>query len=147
MGRVSDDFDLDRFVSAQDRNGTYAAALGELRAGHKRGHWMWFIFPQVAGLGRSGMAEHFAVSGLAEARGYLEHPLLGPRLLECAGTLVDLPVTDPVRVLGHVDAMKLRSSMTLFARAAADPDWQRIFTAVLEQYYDGAEDPATLARL
>ncbi len=146
-GPVGTDVDLGRFVTAQDRDGTYAAALGELRAGHKRSHWMWFVFPQVAGLGRSGMAEHFAISGLAEARAYLEHPVLGPRLLESARALVDLPETDPVRVLGHVDAVKLRSSMTLFAHAAADSDTQRVFTAVLEQYYDGEEDPATLARL
>lgn len=148
MGEVSDDFDLERFVSAQDRNGTYAAALAELRAGHKRGHWMWFVFPQVAGLGRSGMAEHFAVSGLAEARAYLEHPVLGPRLVECARALTALPDTDPVRVMGqHVDAMKLRSSMTLFGRAATEPDTQDAFRSVLEQYYAGDEDPATLALL
>lgn len=147
MGRVSDDFDLDRFVAAQDRNGTYAAALGELRAGRKRGHWMWFVFPQIAGLGRSGMAEHFAVSGVAEARAYLEHPVLGPRLVECARALTALPDTDPVRVLGPVDAMKLRSSMTLFTRAATEPQDQDTFRSVLEQYYAGDEDPATLGLL
>ena len=141
------DVDLDRFVTAQDRGGTYAAALGELRAGHKRTHWMWFVFPQVAGLGRSGMAEHYAISGLAEARAYLEHPVLGPRLVECARALTDLAETDPVRVLGDVDAMKLRSSMTLFAEAAVDPDVRGVYTAVLDQYYEGEQDQATLARL
>jgi uncharacterized protein (DUF1810 family) len=108
---------------------------------------MWFVFPQIAGLGRSGMAEYFAISGREEAQAYLEHPVLGPRLLDGARALADLPESDPVRVLGHVDAMKLRSSMTLFAHAAADPDTQRVFTAVLEQYYDGEQDPATLDRL
>jgi uncharacterized protein (DUF1810 family) len=146
MGTVSDAFDLDRFVTAQDREGTYAAALAELRAGRKRTHWMWFVFPQVVGLGRSGMAEHYGVDGLAEARAYLVHPVLGPRLLECARALTDLPDRDPVRVLGHVDAMKLRSSMTLFARAADDHE-RAPFAAVLDQYYEGEEDPATLARL
>lgn len=147
MGGMSDAFDLDRFVTAQDRGGTYAAALAELRAGRKRSHWMWFVFPQIAGLGRSGMAEHFAISGLDEARAYLDHPVLGPRLRECAGALTGLPDTDPLHVLGQVDAMKLRSSMTLFARAASDPDTRRLFHSVLEQYYAGEEDPATTTRL
>ena len=147
MGTVSDAFDLDRFVTAQDRGGTYAAALAELRAGRKRTHWMWFVFPQLVGLGRSGMAEHYAIDGLAEARAYLGHPVLGPRLLECARALTDLPDRDPVRVLGHVDAMKLRSSMTLFARAADGPHERAAFAAVLDQYYGGEEDPATLAGL
>jgi uncharacterized protein (DUF1810 family) len=147
MGGVSDTFDLDRFVTAQDRDGTYAAALAELRAGHKRGHWMWFVFPQIAGLGRSGMAERFAIADLEAARAYVGHPVLGPRLRECAEALTALPDTDPVHVLGHVDAMKLRSSMTLFAHAATDPDARRSFKSVLEQYYAGEEDPATTTRL
>lgn len=147
IGAVSDAYDLDRFVRAQNREGMYAAALGELRAGRKRSHWMWYVFPQVAGLGRSGMAEHFAISGLAEARAYLDHPVLGPRLVECARALTELPDRDPVRVLGHVDALKLRSSMTLFARAATDPDQEELFTSVLDQYYDGQEDLNTLEAL
>ena len=147
MGRVSDSFDPDRFVTAQDRDGTYAAALAELRAGHKRSHWMWFVFPQIAGLGRSGTAEHFAIADLDAARAYLGHPVLGPRLRECAEALTALPGTDPVQVLGPVDAMKLRSSMTLFAHAATDPDTRRLFRSVLEQYYAGQEDPATTTRL
>jgi uncharacterized protein (DUF1810 family) len=131
--------DLERFVAAQD--GSYPAALAELRAGRKTGHWMWFVFPQVAGLGRSPTARHYALPGLAEARAYLAHPVLGPRLVEAAEALDALPTRDPVAVLGPVDALKLRSSMTLFARA--DPD-RPVFRAVLDHYYGGAEDDATL---
>jgi uncharacterized protein (DUF1810 family) len=131
--------DLERFVTAQD--GSYPAALAELRAGRKTGHWMWFVFPQVAGLGRSPTARHYALAGLAEARAYLAHPVLGPRLVEAAEALDALPTRDPVAVLGPVDALKLRSSMTLFARA--DPD-RPVFRAVLDHYYGGAEDDATL---
>jgi uncharacterized protein (DUF1810 family) len=136
--------DLDRFVAAQDGGGTYDAALRELRAGRKTSHWMWFVFPQVAGLGRSPTARHYAVSGLAEARAYLAHPVLGPRLVAAARALTGLSSTDPVAVLGPVDAQKLRSSMTLFARA--DPG-EPVFRAVLEQFFGGAEDDATLARI
>ena len=137
------DFDLERFVRAQDDGGTYEAALAELRAGRKRGHWMWFVFPQVAGLGSSSVARHFAIRGLDEAGAYLAHPVLGPRLVEAAGVLAGLPGDDPVAVLGPVDALKLRSSMTLFARAGGEP----VFAEVLGKYYAGAEDEATLSRL
>ena len=136
--------DLQRFVDAQDAGGTYDDALRELRAGRKTGHWMWFVFPQVAGLGRSSMAQHYALSGLGEAQDYLADPVLGPRLRECASALTALSETDPVRVLGGIDAMKLHSSMTLFDRAAPD---EPVFGEVLEQYYDGALDRATLDRL
>ena len=142
-GRTADPFDLARFVAAQD-DGTYLIASSELRAGAKRSHWMWFVFPQVAGLGRSTTAQHYAVSGLEEARAYLAHPVLGPRLLECAQILSGLPGRDPVAVFGGIDAVKLRSSMTLFAHA--DPT-QPLLRAVLEQYFDGQEDPATTALL
>jgi uncharacterized protein (DUF1810 family) len=138
------DFDLERFVRAQDDGGTYEAAVAELRSGRKRGHWMWFVFPQVAGLGSSPMAQQFALSGLAEARAYLAHPVLGPRLAEAARVLTGLPGGDPVAVLGPVDALKLRSSMTLFARAAGG---EPVFADVLAQYYGGAEDPATVSRI
>ena len=135
---------LQRFVDAQDGGGTYAAALAELRAGRKRSHWMWFVFPQVAGLGRSPTAQHYAIGGLDEARAYLAHPVLGPRLRECAAALTGLDTRDPVAVLGGVDAQKLRSSMTLFAAAAPD---EPVFGRVLDQYFAGARDDATLARL
>ncbi|HET7397079.1 MAG TPA: DUF1810 domain-containing protein [Intrasporangium sp.] len=144
---MADPFDLERFLSAQDTGGTYDAALAELRAGHKHSHWMWFVFPQVSGLGRSPTAQRYAVSGLAEARAYLAHPILGARLVECARVLAGLPTHDPDEVLGPVDAQKLRSSMTLFARAAEQP-WQRTaFEDVLDQYFEGERDPATLERL
>ena len=139
--------DLTRFVSAQDEGGTYATALGELRAGRKRSHWMWFVFPQVAGLGSSPMAREYAISGVDEARAYLAHPVLGPRLLECAEVLVDLDASDPEAVMGGIDAVKLRSSMTLFAHAAEHDEDRAVFRAVLSQYYGGEEDPATLIRL
>ena len=138
------DFDLERFVRAQDDGGTYEAAVAELRSGRKRGHWMWFVFPQVAGLGSSPMAQQFALSGLDEARAYLAHPVLGPRLAEAARALTGLPGGDPIAVLGPVDALKLRSSMTLFARAAGG---EPVFADVLAQYYGGAEDPATVSRI
>jgi uncharacterized protein (DUF1810 family) len=135
--------DLSRFVTAQDEGGTYAAALAELRAGRKRTHWMWFVFPQLAGLGRSATAQHYAISGLDEAQDYLAHPVLGPRLRESAEALTALPTGDAVAVLGPIDAQKLRSSMTLFARAA-DEDDRAPFLAVLDRYFGGTPDRATL---
>jgi uncharacterized protein (DUF1810 family) len=139
--------DLVRFVDAQDSGGTYASALAELRRGRKTSHWMWFVLPQIAGLGQSPTAVHYGVRGLDEARAYLAHPVLGPRLLECADVLAALDTTDPVAVLGGIDAVKLRSSMTLFAHAAEDDATRQHFTAVLDHFFDGVEDPATLARL
>ena len=136
-------FDLERFVRAQDSGGTYAAALAELRAGTKRGHWMWFVLPQVAGLGHSEMAQRYAVSGLAEARAYLRHPVLGARLRECAEALDALDTVDPVEVLGSIDAMKLRSSMTLFERAATDVADADLFARVLDHFFAGSRDGAT----
>lgn len=153
---MSDPFDLERFVTAQD--GRYAAALAELRAGHKRGHWMWFVLPQVAGLGSSETARRYAVSGLAEARAYLAHPVLGPRLLECARALDALPGADPVAVLGGIDAQKLLSSMTLFeaaARARGDgadttdtaDHTAHLFGRVIDHFHHGVRDASTLATL
>jgi uncharacterized protein (DUF1810 family) len=139
---VSDPHDLQRFVDAQSQ--TYAQVLSELRAGQKRTHWMWFVFPQIVGLGRSGMAARFAISGLEEARAYLSHPLLGRRLVESARALTDLDTTDPVQVFGPVDAQKLQSSMTLFARAAPD---EPVFREVLDHYFDGELDDGTTSRL
>jgi uncharacterized protein (DUF1810 family) len=135
---------LRRFVDAQDAAGTYERAVAELRSGRKRGHWMWFVFPQIAGLGSSPTAREYAISGLDEARAYLAHPVLGPRLVECAHVLAAGPAADPVAVFGSVDALKLRSSMTLFARAADDP---APFRAVLDRFYGGAEDDATTSRI
>jgi len=139
--------DLQRFVAAQDSGGTYATALAELRHGHKWSHWMWFVFPQIAGLGQSPTAVHYGVRGLDEARAYLAHPVLGPRLVECADALTGLDSTDPVEVLGGIDAVKLRSSMTLFSHAADDEETRRHFTDVLDRYFGGEEDAATLVRI
>jgi uncharacterized protein (DUF1810 family) len=141
---MSDPFDLQRFLDAQDDGGTYAQALTELRAGRKRSHWMWFVFPQLAGLGRSAMAQRYAVSGLPEAAAYLAHPVLGPRLLDCARALTDLDTADPVAVFGGIDAQKLRSSMTLFAAAAPD---EPVFRQVLDRYFGGTADAETTSRL
>ena len=141
---MGDSFDLQRFVEAQDAGGTYERALAELRGGRKLSHWMWFVFPQVAGLGRSPMAARYAISGLEEARAYLAHPVLGPRLRACAGALAQQQGRSAVQILGEVDALKLRSSMTLFARAAPG---EALFTDVLAQYFDGVPDPQTERRL
>lgn len=138
---------LIRFVDAQDSGGAYAAALGELRRGRKTSHWMWFVFPQVAGLGRSETARRYAISDLTEARAYLGDPVLGQRLRECCEELLALPGSDPVAVFGHIDAVKLRSSMTLFAHAAEVDLDRQLFVGVLEKYFGGTEDPATLERL
>ena len=135
---VADLFDLERFVQAQAHS--YDQVLAELRAGRKRGHWMWFVFPQIAGLGRSPTAQWYAISGLEEARAYLEHPVLGSRLLECCQALQELPQSDPEAVLGGIDALKLRSSMTLFARARPD---EPLFAGVLARWYRGRYDDAT----
>ena len=136
--------DLERFVLAQDDHDTYDRALTELRAGRKTSHWMWFVFPQVAGLGHSPTAQHYALAGLHDARAYLDHAVLGPRLLECCRALLGLAPTSAEQVLGSVDAVKLRSSMTLFARA--DPD-ETVFTDVLDRFFDGAPDERTIELL
>lgn len=135
---------LQRFVDAQNTDGTYQRALAELRAGRKSTHWMWFVFPQVAGLGRSLTAQRYAIDDLDEARAYLRHDVLGPRLRECAAVLRGLETHDPVAVFGSIDAMKLRSSMTLFA--LADPG-EPLFVDVLDQYFGGDPDEMTLALL
>ena len=131
--------DLERFVTAQDSGGTYQRAIRELRKGRKTSHWMWFIFPQIAGLGRSATAQAYAISDLAEARAYLAHPVLGPRLLECAQIVAAQRGLTAEHIFGGIDAIKLRSSMTLFARA--DPD-EAIFRQVIDQYFAGP-DPET----
>lgn len=132
--------DLDRFLTAQDRAGTYDRALAELRSGAKTTHWMWFVFPQVAGLGSSPTSVMYAISGVREARAYLAHPVLGRRLFQCAETLLALPDLPAGEIFGPLDALKLRSSMTLFAIAAPE---HPIFSLVIERYFDGEWDPVT----
>jgi uncharacterized protein (DUF1810 family) len=141
---MSTDDGLERFVGAQEHGDTYERALSELRRGRKQTHWMWFVFPQVAGLGTSPMAQRYGITSLREAQAYAAHPVLGPRLVACATALLNLDSHDPVPVVGAVDSLKLRSSMTLFERAAPD---QPVFRAVLERYFGGETDPATLSRL
>jgi uncharacterized protein (DUF1810 family) len=141
---VSDPFDLQRFLDAQERGGTYERALAELQAGRKESHWMWFVFPQIEGLGRSPTAQRYALASAEEARAYLDHPVLGGRLRECSEALLAVEGRSAEDILGAIDALKLRSSMTLFALAAPEePRFQR----VLERYYGGATDPETERRL
>jgi uncharacterized protein (DUF1810 family) len=137
-------YDLERFVRAQDARGTYESALAELRAGRKTGHWIWFVFPQIAGLGVSEMSRRYAISSADEARAYLAHPILGPRLEASARALLELEDATATEILGPLDAMKLRSSMTLFAGAAPE---NALFRSVLHRYFAGRPDEATKARL
>jgi uncharacterized protein (DUF1810 family) len=137
---VDDPYDLQRFVDAQDAGGTYERALAELRDGRKQSHWMWFVFPQVAGLGQTPTSKHFSISSLGEAQAYLRHPVLGPRLAESARILEDLPDCGADQIFGRLDAQKLRSSMTLFLRAAPA---EAPFGNVLGKYFGGEPDPAT----
>jgi len=139
-----DGYALQRIVLAQDTDETYQRAIAELRAGRKTSHWMWFVFPQIAGLGRSPMARHYAIAGLEEARAYLAHPVLGGRLVECVRILSELSRSDATAILGSTDAQKLQSSMTLFARAAPG---QPLFQSVLDTYFAGQQDRGTTARL
>lgn len=141
---ADDPYDLARFVAAQDAGGTYARATAELRAGQKGSHWMWFVFPQISGLGRSSVAQRYAIGSLAEARAYLAHPVLGPRLIESATLVTDLSGRTASQIFGGVDALKLRSSMTLFLQAAPG---EPVFRQVLDKYFGGTPDPATEARL
>ena len=141
---MEDAYQLQRFVDVQDRYGEYERAVSEVQAGQKVGHWMWYIFPQIAGLGYSDMSRKFAISSLAEAREYLKHPILGPRLTACAQALLEIHDRSAVEIFGTVDAMKLRSSMTLFMIAAEGED---LFHQVLNQYFNGAPDEATITRL
>ncbi len=162
----SDPWRLERFVTAQDRGGTYRRVVAELRAGAKVSHWMWFIFPQVAGLGMSATSREYAISSVQETRAYLAHPVLGPRLRECARVVADTEGRTAEQVFGYVDAMKLRSSMTLFAAAAGDAvtgdtatgdaatggaapgaSGATVFREVLDKYFGGVPDEETLARL
>lgn len=138
--QTSDPYNLQRFVAAQS-GGVYEQALAELRAGLKTSHWMWFIFPQLAGLGRSATAMRYAISGMDEARAYARHPVLGPRLREAGAAVLDAPAPTAADLLGGIDATKLRSCMTLFE--LADPE-EAVYGRVLDRYYAGERDHATL---
>ena len=131
-------FDLDRFVVAQQT--VYHSVVAELRAGHKTGHWMWFIFPQLAGLGRSEMSRYYGIVSFREAVAYLAHPILAPRLRECSGLLLATTDRSAIDILGVIDGTKLRSSMTLFYRA--DPH-EPVFAEVLDRFFDGTPDRLT----
>ncbi len=139
---TNDQFNLQRFVDAQAP--VYDEVRRELRAGRKESHWMWFVFPQIAGLGQSPTSIRFAIASLEEARAYLAHPILGPRLRECAKLAVEVEGRTAREIFGPVDEMKFRSSMTLFAQAARDED---VFQRCVDKYFAGSHDPATLARL
>ncbi len=140
---ADDPYDLERFVRAQSE-GTYEHALDELHRGRKTGHWMWFVFPQIAGLGHIEISRYYAISSLPEAQAYLAHPILGPRLIECATVVASANQTVAPQIFGETDALKLRSSMTLFLRAAPD---QPACQQVLDRYFAGLADPATDERL
>ncbi|MGO4193317.1 DUF1810 domain-containing protein [Arthrobacter sp. YAF17] len=137
---MDDIYNLERFVLAQDAGATYQRALDELRGGAKRTHWMWFVFPQIAGLGQSPTARKYAVTGMDEAQAYLRHAVLGPRLVECAGVVAGLEGSTAGQIFGGIDERKLHSSMTLFLRA--DPQ-QSMFGTVLTKYFAGLPDAAT----
>jgi uncharacterized protein (DUF1810 family) len=141
--RIMDDpYSLDRFVEAQQP--IYGQVCTELRHGRKASHWMWFVFPQIQGLGHSPIARHFAVASLAEAQTYLDHPSLGPRLRECTQLVLDVQGRTAQEIFGHPDDMKFRSSMTLFALAAPD---EALFKTALTKYFPAGPDPETLARV
>jgi uncharacterized protein (DUF1810 family) len=138
---MTDPFELQRFVDAQAP--LYAQVLSEIRNGRKRSHWMWFIFPQIAGLDHSAMAHRYAIASRDEAVAYLEHPALGPRLRECTQALCKIQGRSIEQILGSPDDIKFRSSMTLFDAASGDP----VFRHALDKFYAGASDSATLAIL
>jgi uncharacterized protein (DUF1810 family) len=139
---IAMDHRLERFVEAQESG--FDDVLAELLGGRKTSHWIWFIFPQIAGLGHSPVSQMYAITSLDEARAYLAHPVLGTRLRECAGILLTIEDRTAVGILGPTDALKLRSSMTLFQRAAPD---ELVFGQVLDRFYDGVGDVLTYARL
>ena len=139
---MEDTFDLDRFVQAQAP--VYDRVVAELHAGRKRTHWMWFVFPQLAGLGFSAMAQRYAIGSLGEAQAYLAHPVLGPRLRECSGLVLAARERDIHRIFGSPDDLKFRSCMTLFQRAAPG---EPVFGHCLDRFFGGAPDPQTIALL
>lgn len=142
MTDAADPFDLVRFVRAQDP--VIAQACAELADGRKVSHWMWFVFPQIAGLGMSAMSQHYAISSVEEARAYLEHPVLGPRLRLCVNLLLELEGRSAYEIFGNPDDRKFHSSLTLFERAAPE---DLLFRQALDRYFAGVEDQATLDRL
>lgn len=142
MGAMGMPYDLERFLRAQERD--YEGALRELRAGRKRSHWIWYVFPQLRGLGYSRMSEYYGIDGLGEARAYVKEPTLRARLLQVTKTLLDLPGNDPTVVMGYPDDLKLRSCMTLFCLAAPG---EPAFRQVLDKYFGGEKDPRTLELL
>jgi uncharacterized protein (DUF1810 family) len=139
---MADRFNLERFVDAQAP--VYEQVRREMVAGRKQSHWMWFIFPQIAGLGQSPMSTRFAIASLDQAKAYLEHPVLGPRLRECTTLALNIEGRTSRDIFGSIDEMKFRSSMTLFARAGPD---EEVFERCLDKYFAGGPDPITLARL
>jgi uncharacterized protein (DUF1810 family) len=143
VGATNDRFDLQRFVEAQA--GVYEQACAELRAGRKRSHWMWFVFPQIRGLGSSEMAVRYGISGREEARAYLDHPVLGSRLRDGAGIVVELEGRTIEEIFGYPDDLKFHSSMTLFAEVEGPSE--RVFHEALKKYFGGEADKATLERL
>jgi uncharacterized protein (DUF1810 family) len=145
MASAKGEYDLERFLEAQA--GVYERACAELRAGKKQSHWMWFIFPQIHGLGSSEMAVRYAISSIEEAHAYLEHPVLGQRLRECTGIVVALKDRTVEEIFGYPDNLKFHSSMTLFAQAATISEEDLIFSQALDKYFSGREDPATMQRL
>ena len=142
MPKADDQYDLQRFVDAQDR--VYDVVRAELERGRKQSHWMWFIFPQIAGLGRSAMSMRYAISSLEEAKAYLNHPILGPRLRECTRLVTLVQGRSVYEILGSPDDMKFHSCLTLFANAAPEDS---IFRDALERCFDGEEDSLTAAKL
>lgn len=140
--KAEDNYDLERFVAAQE--GVFDTVLAELRAGSKQSHWMWFIFPQISGLGSSPMARRYAICSIEEAEAYLNHPLLGQRLMECCRILLSLDQANAEEIFGFPDEMKLRSCLTLFEQVSAKPN---VFADLLAKYFDGNPDPKTLERL
>ena len=135
-------YNLDRFIKAQTHD--YEIAFSEIRAGHKRSHWIWYIFPQVKGLGMSAISEEYGIDGIDEAKAYMENPVLREHLIEISEALLDLESDDALDVMGYPDNLKLRSSMTLFSEAAPD---EEVFSKVLDKFFGGEKDPETTKRL
>jgi uncharacterized protein (DUF1810 family) len=141
---MNDPYDLQRFVDAQDQDAVFEKVRAELRAGHKRSHWMWFVFPQISGLGGSPMAARYAISSPAEAAAYLDHPVLGSRLRECTRLATAIEDRTAREIFGYPDDLKFRSSMTLFAHATPD---NNVFIEAVDKYFGGEFDPLTLSRI